>query len=48
MFHRLINDLEAGVESIVSKLADDPKLGGAVGSLEGQEAFLKDPARLAL
>jgi len=39
LFNTLISDLDAGVESTVSKFADDAKLGGVVDSCEGQEAF---------
>ena len=42
MFNLFISDLEAGVECMVSKFADDTKLGGAVESLEGQEALQRD------
>ena len=39
LFSVLINDLDAGLEGILMKFADDTKLGGAVDTLEGREAL---------
>lgn len=46
LFNLLINDLDAGVGSIIGKFADDAKLRGAVDSLEGQEVLQRDLNRL--
>ncbi|KAK4816332.1 hypothetical protein QYF61_015016 [Mycteria americana] len=38
----VVSYLDAGVECTISKFADDIELGGAVDSLEGQEALQRD------
>ncbi|KAJ7410634.1 hypothetical protein WISP_107024 [Willisornis vidua] len=38
MFNLFINDLDVGLEGILSKLADDIKVGGPADSLKGREA----------
>lgn len=42
LFSIFINDLEAGVECIFSKLIDDTEMGGTVDPLLGQEALQDD------
>ncbi|KAJ7405739.1 rna-directed dna polymerase from mobile element jockey-like [Willisornis vidua] len=37
-----INDLDTELEGILSKFADDTKLGGALDSLKGREALQGD------
>ena len=46
LFSVFIDDLEDGIECALSKFADDTKLGGVVGMLEGRARIQSDLDKL--
>jgi len=48
LFNLSISDLDGGAEYILSKSAENAKLGGVVGTPDGCAAIQRDPERLGI
>jgi len=46
LFNIFVSNMYSGIESILSKFANDTKLHGAVDTLEGRDAIQRDQGRL--